>query len=416
MSSFRGGIPPAERPISLAVRPPPLAKNSDKQPTPPLTPVSPADAVGASFSQSRPATADVETDTKPIAPPEIFEIDEFEYDIELERDENGEPLEFGRGAWSVVHPASSRGIPTRTGRQSPPPSPERSRTVFAVKSPLRADARPLLKKEARLLTRLLRIPGNKLHLVPFHGYIPESNSLVMTAVPLSLSDYIQSQASVAQKTFSTKTMFDPMLGTFPWLRLSEQLVEGLQWLHSCAQVVHGDLKPHNIRLRPRAFCGNSNVADVFPFDPLFADFTSSHDRASRHHDPEHQNLALSALTPPFVAPELLTVSSLTSADAVPSTSSDIFSLAVTLLAAATGDLILYPCSGNMQLLAMSREGHRIIDHVRSGPHCSRVPRNGIVEKILSPAFLRKPNARIQPSEWLRLIARETDELRSTKAV
>jgi serine/threonine protein kinase len=225
----------------------------------------------------------------------------------------------------------------------------------------------------------------------------------MRAVPLSLSSYIVEQAAAASKTFSTKTMFNPIVGTSTWLSLAERLVTGLHWLHSSGQVVHGDIKPQNILLRPRAFCEEDNK--TFPFDALFIDFTSSND-VSSDSDSATKALPMSALTPPFAAPELLNVRSLQSADAVPSKASDIFSLAVTLLAAVTGDLLLYPSSSNMQRLAMSRDGHRVIDYVRAGPHCSRVPRKGTVERIVSPAVCKDPTVRIQPTEWLDLIANE----------
>lgn len=57
----------------------------------------------------------------------------------------------------------------------------------------------------------------------------------------------------------------------------------------------------------------------------------------------------------------------------------------------------------MQRLAMSREGHRVLDHVRSGVHGSRLPIGGIVEKILSPAVVKDPETRIKPADWLRMI-------------
>lgn len=402
-------IPPAERPVSLAVRPPPTAKNPGQHPTPPLTPISPSDATGASFSRPGTTVTNVQHDTNSIISREGPKIKEFEYDLELRRDEHGNAVEFGRGVWSIVYSASSGGIClAASGRDSPPPSPEKSQTVYAVKAPLRPDARAILSEEAKFLTCLSRVPGHKPYIVPFHGYVQAENALVMGAVPLSLADYILQQASVTQKT--TKTMFDPLIGMSSWLSLAEHLVEGLQWLHCRAKVIHGDLKPHNILLRPRGFSDGLN-ANTFPYDALFADFTSAYDLFTTHDESKNKSQALSALTPPFVAPELLTLQAMRSADTTPTMPADVFALAVTLLTAAVGDLQLYPFSGSsMQLLAMSRNGHQILDRVRSGPHCARIPRKGVVEKILSPAFTKDPKSRIQSSEWLQLITQEKEAM------
>lgn len=324
---------------------------------------------------------------------------EYLQDLDLRRDVSGKPMEYGRGAWSVVYMAVSRSS-SQTSPSTPPASPATANRVLAVKSPLRKDAHPILRAEALTLTHLSRTPGHEHHVVPFHGYISSSCSLVMTAVPLALSTYIEYRAASARQNFSTRTMFDPVLGIAQWRDLSRKLIEGLHWLHSDANVVHGDIKPHNILLRPRQNADDNN-AECFPYDPIFVDFSSSHvfSPAAMFKSP---STAMSALTPPFTAPELLCISSLKSPDMIPTTASDVFSLAVTLLAAATGDLLLYPGASSMQRLAMSRDGHRVLEYVRSGPNGSRVPRNGFVEKILKPAVSKEPNDRISTRDWLSL--------------
>ncbi|EEH38645.1 kinase domain-containing protein [Paracoccidioides lutzii Pb01] len=340
---------------------------------------------------------------------------EFPYDIELQSDSRGRPIEYGSGAWSVVYKATSRWIfttpdcpptPPRTDTLSLPPT-----SVIAVKSPVRRDAHLILLAEARLLSRLSQIPGAEHHIVPFHGFISLSHSLVLSAIPLSLSDYISNQAVSAQETFSTKTMFYPVLGMPRWLALARELVIGLDWLHSYGQIVHGDIKPQNVLLKPREPGGDNDSAysnsteDPFPYEPIYIDFTSSYDPLTM--EPNSQSpgssQSLSALTPPFAAPELLTVQSLKSTNAVQSKGSDVFSLAVTLLTAVTGDLMLYPGSTNMQRLAMSRDGHWVLDYVRSGVHGSRLPVRGIAEKILSPAVVKDPESRIKTADWRPMI-------------
>ncbi|KAL1968252.1 hypothetical protein VTN77DRAFT_2087 [Rasamsonia byssochlamydoides] len=326
---------------------------------------------------------------------------EFIYDLELRRSDDGQPLEFGRGVWSVVYMATSRWSSPASGL-TPPSSPAVSSRVLAVKSPLRRDAHSVLEAEARILTRIRAASDKDRYVVPFHGYIPTSHSIVMSAVPLALSTYIRDRAALAQKNFSTRTMFDPVLGMAQWHDLALQLISGLSWLHSKPGVVHGDIKPHNILLRPRKdrVDDSDRDRDIFPYEPLYTDFSSAHDMSSPKSALSGAATPLSALTPPFAAPELLSVAALKSSDVLVTQASDVFSLAVTLLAAATGDLVLYPGTSSMQRLAMSREGHRVLDFVRSGAHGSRVPRNGLVEKSLKPAVVKDPSERISPGEWL----------------
>lgn len=325
---------------------------------------------------------------------------EFLQDLELRRDASGKLMEYGRGAWSVVYMASSRSS-LQTSPSTPPASPANANRVLAVKSPVRRDAHSVLQAEALTLTHLSRTPGHERHIIQFHGYISSSHSIVMGAVPLAMSTYIEYRASTARQNFSTRTMFDPVLGTTQWRDLSRKLIEGLDWMHNRAHVVHGDIKPHNILLRPRQN-EEEDGADGFPYDPVFVDFSSSY-VFSPDIVVKSPSAAMSALTPPFTAPELLSISSLKSPDVIPTTASDVFSLAVTLLAAATGDLLLYPGVNSMQRLAMSRDGHRVLDYVRSGPNGSRVPRNGLVEKTLKPAVSKDPADRVNTQNWLSLV-------------
>ncbi|KAH1812587.1 hypothetical protein KXX35_005673 [Aspergillus fumigatus] len=382
---------------------PQLPKGS--QPTPPITPT-------ISHGRSSPG---VDTPSRSISPvpfsggqlhdavpsdhQNVTAPHKFSDELEFHYDSKGRKLEFGRGVWSVVYMASSR-APSIPAALSPPSSPASGSRVVAVKMPGRRDAPPVLDAEALALTRLSMVAGCADHIVPFHGYIADSHAIVMGAVPLALSAYIEEKASAAKKHMSTSTMFDPVQGMAEWHGLAKKLVAGLDWLHNGARMVHGDIKPNNFLLRPLPIA-NDLDSDEFPFEPLFADFSSAHPIGDCTSATE--GTALTALTPPFTAPELLSISALKSPDVVPTPASDVFSLAVTLLAAATGDLLLYPGTSSMQRLAMAREGHQVIDFARSSQSGTRIPRKGIVEQIVKPAIAKDPSQRIDPADWLGLV-------------
>ncbi|KAJ5161125.1 hypothetical protein N7492_006517 [Penicillium capsulatum] len=368
--------------------------------TPPVTPVAKNEAESDGGIPTPPLDAPLEQ-TASLVKQNILTPLRFTGAFEVCHDDKDRPIEFGRGAWSIVYKAQA--TPSITGSvHTPPSSPVASSRVYAVKAPLRRDARPVLNAEALTLTRLNLIPGYERHVVPFHGLHSDSGALVMSAVPLALCTFIEDKADLARKKPSTATMFDPVQGAQSWRDLARKLISGLAWLHQTAGMIHGDIKPHNLLLRPIATDEiDADHPHAFPYEPLLADFSSAVDRPS---DPsltvDASCSSMSAFTPPFTAPELL--ASLTSGDVTPTPASDIFSLAATLLAAATGDLLLYPGSSNMQRLAMAREGHRIIEFTRAGNNGCRVPRNGFVEKLISPAVAKDPVQRIHVNEWVAL--------------
>lgn len=363
--------------------------------------------------------------TPPVTPTHIQDDDRdnekilrYSDELQIQYDDNDQPVEFGRGVWSTVYKASSVPHPA-TSMLTPPSSPATGGgRIVAVKWPTRRDAHPVLEVESRILTRLARVEGAGRYVVAFWGVTPRNNALVMEAVPVTLSGYIESQAEKVKARQCTKTMFEPVLGLRRWLGLCKALVSGLAWLHGSPQagVVHGDIKPYNILLRSTArgriisntTCENIEEGDGdcidFPFDPLFADFSSSHELSTTDNpNANDKPPAMTALTPPFTAPELLNLSSLKSLDALPIPPSDVFSLAVTLLAAATGDLLLYPGANHMQRLAMAREGHMVMEFARSGLSGSRIRKGGIVEMVVQPAVVRKPEERPAAREWANAI-------------
>ncbi|OQD81998.1 hypothetical protein PENANT_c024G00583 [Penicillium antarcticum] len=386
----------------------PPAQISTSSLTPPVTPIA------KERHQTSSPFQDIQPSQSLTAPkPNVTAPLYFTNDLELIRNGDNRPVEFGRGAWSIVYkarstPSTQQITNTLTNNPSTPPSsPVTTTRILAVKAPVRRDARPVLEAEALTLTRLTLTKGHEPYIVPFHGTHSDLGGLVMTAIPLALSTYIEDQADIARtRQPATPTMFDPVQGPASYKDLTRKLIAGLNWLHQVAGMVHGDIKPHNILLRLVDADESeieSGATSAFPFEPLFADFSSAVDIPDDPSVPlDTTRASMSAFTPPFTAPEMLASLTVTTGDVAPTPASDVFSLAATLLAAATGDLLLYPGTSNMQRLAMARQGHQIIDLTRSGSSGHRVPRNGFVEKLVKPAVVKDPAMRISTGDWIEL--------------
>ncbi|KAJ5780534.1 hypothetical protein N7457_005694 [Penicillium paradoxum] len=369
---------------------PPLSAQVQSRLTPPVSPTAKESGPQTPISGSQDSKIEQYLSSK-----DNTSTLQFTDDLEICCDKNNHSFEFGRGVWSIVYKARSSPHTSNTIPGTPPSSPISTSRVLAVKAPLRRDARPVLKAEALTLTRLTRIPGHSQYIVPFLGYHAELSALVMVAVPTSLSTFIESQAELARaRKPATATMFDPVQGPASYQQLARKLISGLNWLHQVAGVVHGDIKPHNILLR-------DTTDAVFPYEPLFADFSATVDIPTDADAPlDTTRASMSSFTPPFTAPEML--ASLTHSEIAPTPASDVFSLAATLLAAATGDLLLYSNMNHRLRLEMARAGHQIIDFARSGMNGSRVPRNGFVERIVKPAVVKDPVMRISTTKWVEL--------------
>jgi serine/threonine protein kinase len=323
------------------------------------------------------------------------------FDVDIVRDRADRPQFFGQGAWSKVYRATGRAATrrkefSRTAILTPPPSPQTSVPVLvAVKSPLSNASRTILHNEAITLSHLTRTLYHENFIVPFYGYIPSSASLVLAPIPLPLCDHIVARTRHAQTPQSDLFSTDPIVGSIPaWLDLADKLITALAWLHNTAEVVHGDIKPGNILLSPNRSCAD------FAFDPLLIDFSSSHIISST---PPALN-TLSAVTREYTAPELLSPSVLSDPSSTATTASDVFSLAVTLIVAATGDLMVY--GGNVwQRTSMAKQGWNILEFVRNGEGGMKVRQGGVVERVAEAAVRKIEEGRIGAPEWRGLVRR-----------
>lgn len=301
---------------------------------------------------------------------------------------------FGYGAWSTVYKATCHNkVSAEHGLLTPPPSPKLNAPILvAVKSPSRKDALPILRSEAQVLTRLSRLDIDERYIAKFHGIIEQECALVLEAHPLSLESHIKSCAEAAREFSTRENMSSPVIGNAEiWLDLAQKLISTLDWLHNEAMTVHGDIKPGNVLLKPE-----SNPSS-FPYRPLLIDFSSSQDLNTHQ---VTQN-TLSAVTLEYTAPELLSVRVLTDPNSTATAASDVFSLAVTLLVAATGQTSVYPGCNDFQKRHFAQSGNLILSNVRN--FSNRMPRHGVVSRVLERAVLKKDMGRIGTSAWKELV-------------
>jgi serine/threonine protein kinase len=257
-----------------------------------------------------------------------------------------------------------------TGLLTPPASPtkpvlsstsrEHLPEYFAVKLPTNQSAVRVLVHEAKILSHLTQVPGHHDYIVPFHGFDVRNNSVVLTALRENLESVIKDHLSKLDEPSRTAVVCK----LFP--RLARSLIKSLAWLH-VAGVIHADIKPANILLRPdRPVGANQRIADV-PFTPLIADFTSSSGREdSSTSDSSSSTSPLGGGTYDYLAPEMLRLSTST-----PSKAADVYALGITLFYFITGVSPFTAARGNrFQLLEMIKAG-KPLEFAMENPQSAR---------------------------------------------
>lgn len=233
---------------------------------------------------------------------------------------------FGNGAWSIVYP----GLYIRTSRKNKEPE------IIAVKKPEQKKGIPILTSEAAILS-YLSTPEPTRGVIPFYGFDLATTSLLLPAYPLTLESFIKtSNKSInSEENISLSTLRCPVVKMRQWLFLAKKLCEGFAALKE-KRVVHGDVKWGNVLLREytlspeeQTIWGDNKQQTLY--EPLIVDFSSSHVEPT-------VPKAISALTVAFCAPELLEafLAPMDEVAPVPTFSSDLYSMALTLLTAAIG--------------------------------------------------------------------------------
>lgn len=323
------------------------------------------------------------------------------FDVDLVQDARGRAQLFGSGAWSNVFKATpSRRALTAQGILTPPSSPTVSLPIIiAVKKAARNDAKPILRNEASILTYIHLLADHQRFTAAFYG-VDGNESLILGAIPLSLEDHIRRSARSAAASLNINNMHLPVIGSSrTWLALAHKLVSALTWLHE-HDVVHGDIKPGNFLLEPVSSSTTPlEHEDTFPYNPLFIDFSSSHIPCAGAIPPHG---TLSAVTREYTAPELLKAAVLRDPASTATKASDVFSLAITMLVAATGNTFVYEGSV-FQRQAMATQGWDVIAFIRGGANASRVSRHGLVQRAVERAVLKADMGRIAANKWLELV-------------
>ncbi|KAI9805744.1 MAG: hypothetical protein M1833_005237 [Piccolia ochrophora] len=303
----------------------------------------------------------------------------------FKRTSSGRMKQYGQGAWSNVYEADY--FPKEPS--SNPPQATSSPRLVAVKTPDKhtlQPAAPILLHEAQILTYLhLHRPAAAEYIVPFHGVDPSNTSLVLASLPLTLAAY--SASALYSLHTTTSTMRDPVVGTSTFLHLATRLISGLAFLHAHA-VVHGDIKPANILLRPS-----------LPPTPLYADFSSA--------TITHASIPATpapAITHAYTAPELLAAFLSSTQSPVATPASDVYALGATLLVPATG-AEAYAGVDARRRLAMAMDG-QVLPWAACGAQGSRVVKGTLAERVVRRAVGRDSGGRIGMREWGAVVEEE----------
>ncbi|KAJ4372992.1 hypothetical protein N0V83_003283 [Neocucurbitaria cava] len=324
--------------------------------TPPITPTCSSHAKSTSISSdflstlsslrrgdstsSRTSTrASMDMDRKPGgAEPIYFPHHLTDYAIMVTA--KGKKIIIGEGLWSDVYLArpsvpqhkDQLELPAPAGTTTPPTTPIHSRksslevhqlpaspSSYAIKVPASTSAKKVIAAEGKILSYLSRFPNAERHVIAFYGLDTRTGALVLKAMDGTLETWIQQELNVLDETSRAQKLAT----IFPAIATS--LLDSLLWMQD-KDCIHADIKPSNILV--------SNTSSTTIPTTVFADFSSSVVKTQSSDDTKTiETSPIGAGTWEYIDPSLLS----TRSPATPSASTDLWSLAITLLFLVIGN-------------------------------------------------------------------------------
>lgn len=315
--------------------------------TPPATPTSPLHFKSSSISSidlgiQTPLARKVSTTSTASAPRSpsihshpvalrVFDHEAMDYVVLV--DEKGKKRPIGSGVWSDVYlaapslpkPADHSFLLPPSATKLLPISPVQSNdtavglhpfhdehSLYAIKAPASTSSRKVLKEEAKILSYLSQFPDSEDHIVQFFGQDTRNDALVLKAMDGTLNDWIKKDLN----TLDEDARAAKLAYVFP--RLALALVDSLIWMQD-KNCIHADIKPANV-LTAKTTTDLTSVPST-----VYSDFSSTILVA-----PEievHNASPLGAGTWDYLDPSLLS----SSAPVEPSSATDLWSLAITIL-------------------------------------------------------------------------------------
>jgi len=294
-------------------------------------------------------------------------------------DRTAPPL--GSGIWSQV----VRGSIEVGGKQK----------VIALKKCCTFGADKVLLDEAKVLSYIAGKKeksgsggGRERYFAEFYGFDPKDSTILLEFIDgMTLARFVGLKRRSPRGL--TPMLREPLTGTSLWVKLGLQLCEAFCYLKSI-NVVHGDIKTHNVILRQGH--GDTLV-------PIVIDFSSAR-LVVEGFRPE----PVSAVTDSFCAPELLEAflppkrllsppgSPIEPPCPVPTYSSDLYGLAMTVLCAAVGGEVYENAGRHVAIYA--RQGQPL-DWVRRDERVRATGVGSVVDKMLQGCFGRSAAGRIE---------------------
>lgn len=284
------------------------------------------------------------------------------------------------GQWSKV--CLAKQVSLSKDRENNPPN-----RVYAAKIGVGRSAQEVLKHEARILSRLSSHPAYADYVVGYEGYDLQHKAVMLEYLPLTLEDWIQQLGTIRNETSITQKLQQELRS------IIKRLVGGLIFLHAQG-IVHADIKPANILLRPEASSsGSAQSNPPTAYQPLFCDFTAS--LVVEANMAQTSSLA-GAGTYDFMAPELF------ASTAVATQASDVYALGVTILTAVLGHSPYDGANNMFMRRAMAMNGSPLefaTNSMNGVKRCNAMN----VQQWVGGALKKKAADRWTADEWIKIL-------------